>query len=126
MKPTCVRGRAAVRSMIEAGDAAAVLTAMSSGDRAWLAAQQPVLRPVTDWVVRQVTPVAVAEDGRNFFRVEARLDATPGGAQALTRLRPGMEGIGKIEVNQRRLISIYTRDLVNWARLWIWTWWPGA
>ena len=41
------------------------------------------------------------------------------------RVRPGMEGIGKIEVNQRRLISIYTRDLVNWAKLWLWTWWPG-
>jgi hypothetical protein len=37
-----------------------------------------------------------------------------------------MEGIAKIDVDQRRLISIYTRDFTNWLKLWLWTWWPGA
>ncbi len=75
---------------------------------------------VTEFEVKKITPVNTAKDGRNFFRVEAA-PLTP-----TERIRPGMEGIGKIEVDQRRLISIYTRDLVNWARLWLWTWWPGA
>lgn len=68
--------------------------------------------------VEKITPVNTARDGRNFFRVEARpLEATD-------RVRPGMEGVGKIEVDQRRLIWIWTRDLVNWARLWLWSWIP--
>lgn len=71
-----------------------------------------------DFLVQKITPVNTAKDGRNFFRVEA----TP---QSKTdHVRPGMEGVGKIEVNQRRLIWIYTRDLVNWARLWLWSWIP--
>jgi RND family efflux transporter MFP subunit len=75
---------------------------------------------VTEFEVRKITPVNTAKEGRNFFRVEAApLSHTD-------RIRPGMEGIGKIDVESRRLISIYTRDLVNWARLWLWTWWPGA
>lgn len=68
--------------------------------------------------VEKITPVNTAKEGRNFFRVEAiPLSATD-------NVRPGMEGVGKIEVDQRKLISIYTRDLVNWARLWLWSWIP--
>ena len=69
-------------------------------------------------VVERVTPVATAEDGRNFFRVDARLE------QLTPALRPGMEGVAKIEVGKRRLIWIWTHSLVDWLRLWIWTWLP--
>ena len=69
-------------------------------------------------VVERVTPVATAEDGRNFFRVDARLE------QLTPALRPGMEGVAKIEVGERRLIWIWTHRLVDWLRLWIWTWLP--
>ena len=44
------------------------------------------------FTVQQITPVASQEEGRNFFRVEAHLQ-TPS-----VRVRPGMEGVGKIEV----------------------------
>jgi len=71
-----------------------------------------------DFRVQKITPVNTPKDGRNFFRVEA----TP--ESKTDQVRPGMEGVGKIEVNQRRLIWIYTRDLVNWARLWLWSWIP--
>ncbi len=72
----------------------------------------PELRlPVT---VRQVTPVASQQDGSNFFRVEAQLlDSTD-------RLRPGMEGIAKIDTGPRQLLWIWTHGLVDWARLWLW------
>lgn len=70
--------------------------------------------------VRQITPVASAEDGRNFFRVEALVDT----AEAAQRLRPGMEGVGKVEVGERRLIWIWTHSLVDWLRMALWRWWP--
>lgn len=66
--------------------------------------------------VKQITPVSTAQDGRNFFRVEAKLD------HPSARLRPGMEGVGKISVGKRKLIWIWTHSLVDWARLWAWKW----
>ena len=65
--------------------------------------------------VARVTPVSTAEEGRNFFRVEAQLER---GAE---RLRPGMEGVGKVVVGDRKLIWIWTRYLMDWIR--IETWW---
>lgn len=64
--------------------------------------------------VKQVTPVSVAQDGRNFFRVEASL-ATPS-----DRLRPGMEGVGKIAIGERNLFWIWTHGLTDWVRWWLW------
>ena len=68
--------------------------------------------------VERITPVSTARDGRNYFRVEARLDRTP------EWLRPGMEGTGKVTVDSRRLVSIWLRSLVDWGRLVLWTWTP--
>lgn len=67
--------------------------------------------------VEKVTPVSTAEQGRNFFRVEARL------IDSDLQLQPGMQGIAKIEVGEANLFWIWTRDMVNWLRLWVWTWW---
>lgn len=68
--------------------------------------------------VAKMTPVSTAKDGRNFFRVEAALD------QPHDRLRPAMEGAGKIEVDRRSLIWIWTHQVVDWIRLTVWTWLP--
>ena len=72
--------------------------------------------------VERVTPVAVAEDGRNFFRVEAMVEGPQeaGGAA----LRPGMEGIAKIETGPQRLLWIWTHSILDWLRLFAWRWWP--
>jgi multidrug resistance efflux pump len=64
--------------------------------------------------VQQITPVASQQDGRNYFRVEAHLQ-TPS-----DRVRPGMEGVGKITVGSRKLIWIWTHSLVDWLRFWSW------
>jgi RND family efflux transporter MFP subunit len=69
-------------------------------------------------IVNKITPVSTAEDGNNFFKVEASM------ADAPQHLRPGMQGVGKIEVGDRRLIWIWTHRIVDWLRLWIWAWWP--
>jgi len=71
-----------------------------------------------DFEVTKVTPVATAEEGRNFFRVEGTL------VEISNRLRPGMEGVGKISVDERRLVWIWTRSFQSWLRLWVWSWWP--
>ena len=71
-----------------------------------------------DFSVGRFTPVSTASEGRNFFRVEARLENVP------ERLRPGMEGVGKIEIDRRRLIWIWTHEVVDWLRLKTWNWLP--
>lgn len=69
-------------------------------------------------VVERLTPLAEARDGRTQFRVEAELTAVS------DRLRPGMEGVGKIEIDERRVIWIWTRSLIDWLRLTVWRYWP--
>ena len=68
--------------------------------------------------VTLITPVSSVVDGANSFRVEASLTRIP------DNLRPGMEGIGKIDVGERRLIWIWTHTFQQWARLKLWAWWP--
>ena len=70
------------------------------------------------FAVKTITPVSTAQEGRNYFRVESQLD------DASTRLRPGMEGVGKIAVGSRKLIWIWTHPLTDWLRLWAWRWLP--
>ncbi|NIO25471.1 MAG: efflux RND transporter periplasmic adaptor subunit [Gammaproteobacteria bacterium] len=71
-----------------------------------------------DITVNKITPVSTAEEGSNFFKIEASLANPP------AHLRPGMQGVGKIEVGERRLIWIWTHRIVDWLRLWVWAWWP--
>ena len=69
--------------------------------------------------VAKITPVSMPKEGRNVFRVEAQIDA-----RGDTRLRPGMEGVAKVDVDERRLISIWTRRLTDWVELKLWSWLP--
>lgn len=70
------------------------------------------------FTVTVVTPVAQSEEGTNFFVVEGTLDG------AAARLRPGMEGFGKIRIERRKLIWIWTHELFDWIRMKVWTWLP--
>ena len=67
-----------------------------------------------DFTVTRVTPVSEVKDGRSVFRVEAAL------AQASPRLRPGMQGVGRIEAGQRLLSWVWTRRIAEQARLLFW------
>jgi biotin carboxyl carrier protein len=71
--------------------------------------------------VAKLTPVATAQDGRNFFRVEAAL---AGDSPQLALLRPGMEGVGKIDAGRRSLWWVLTHGFTDWLSLWLWAWWP--
>ena len=68
--------------------------------------------------IQKVTPVATAEDGKNFFRVEASL------SNASTRLRPGMEGIGKVVTDRHSLWWVLIHSFTDWLTLTLWTWMP--
>jgi multidrug resistance efflux pump len=70
------------------------------------------------FVVDKITPIAEVKSGRNVFRVEGLL------TQSSERLRPGMEGIGKVEIGQRRLAWIWSHSLTDWLRVWGWQWLP--
>jgi len=69
-------------------------------------------------LVEVITPVTTAEEGANYFRVEASL------AEGNERLRPGMEGVAKISIDERSLLWIWTHRITDWLRLWFWSWWP--
>jgi len=71
-----------------------------------------------DLEVSRITPITEARDGGNYFRVEALLK------NSAPRLRPGMEGIAKVEVGERNLFHILTQDLVRWFKIKAWAWLP--
>jgi RND family efflux transporter MFP subunit len=71
-----------------------------------------------DLSVERVLPMSTPEKGRNFFRVEARLDHQDDG------LRAGMQGIAKIDIEERRLAWIWTHELTEWLRMRLWRWQP--
>jgi multidrug resistance efflux pump len=71
-----------------------------------------------DYTVERITPVSEQGDGRNFFRVEASLHHVSEG------IRPGMKGVAKTNIEERRLIRIWTEGLVDWLRLTLWKWLP--
>lgn len=66
------------------------------------------------FTVKRITSVAVAEEGRNFFRVEAEL------AEKSAPLRPGMEGVAKVEVGRASLLWVWTHRWIDWLRLTAW------
>lgn len=71
------------------------------------------------FTVSKITSVTESEDGKNTFRVEADLDGN-----APPTLRPGMEGVGKVNIDRRSKLWILTRGLRNWLRLFLWKWLP--
>jgi multidrug efflux pump subunit AcrA (membrane-fusion protein) len=71
--------------------------------------------PVT---IERVTPVADAKDGQMTFRADGLLGVHS------PRLRPGMEGVAKIEAGRARLVWIWTRSFQHWLRVTTWSWFP--
>lgn len=66
--------------------------------------------------VARVTPVADTVEGRHFFEVEAKL------SNRSERMRPGLIGVAKLEVDQRSLLRIWTQRLVGTIRMTTWSW----
>jgi HlyD family secretion protein/GAF domain/Biotin-lipoyl like len=91
---------------------------LATGQRGELVLASLPGRPMP-FTVRSITPVSAQQDGQNVFRVEAQLDAAD-----LSRLRPGMEGVGKVVVGRANLLWVWTHGFVDWLRLALWSWLP--
>lgn len=70
------------------------------------------------FVVRKVSPVFEENVSGIAYRVEAMLD------ESHPALRPGMQGIAKIEIDQRSYMWILMHELFDLIRLWLWSWLP--
>jgi multidrug resistance efflux pump len=90
---------------------------VKEGQRGNLVLSGMVDKPL-EFTIEQITPVSTAEEGRNFFRVEAKIKENS------DLLRPGMEGIGKIAIDRQKLIWIWSHRLLDWLRLTFWSLWP--
>jgi hypothetical protein len=66
------------------------------------------------FAVERIDPVAEVVEQQNVFKVHARLD------EKLDLLRPGMEGLGKVDIGKRSFAYIWTRKMVNWVRMEMW------
>jgi multidrug resistance efflux pump len=64
----------------------------------------------------RITPMARAVDGRNVFEVETDVTADA------ERIRPGLEGVGKLEVGEAALGWIWLHSVSDWLRLRLWAW----
>ena len=64
--------------------------------------------------VNRVVPLATPEEGTNAFEVRCRID------DPAPWLRPGMEGLARIEIGDRRIAWIATHRIINYVRLWLW------
>jgi biotin carboxyl carrier protein len=65
-------------------------------------------------LINRVTPEVQVLEGSAFFRVEGALQ------ESVADLRPGLEGITKIYVDERKLIGIWTRGLREWLKINLW------
>ena len=66
------------------------------------------------FTVMELSPAAEIVKQKNVFRVLVRLD------DSADWLKPGMEGVAKIEVGKRSPALIWTRPAINWLRLKLW------
>jgi hypothetical protein len=67
-----------------------------------------------DVTIDTIVPLAVATEGRNEFEVRATIQ-TPE-----PWMRPGMEGVARLDAGQRTLLWIGTRRIIDTVRLWVW------
>jgi len=68
--------------------------------------------------IDRIRPVSDQKDGRNFFRVDARLLSED------PRLRPSMKGVTRTDIDRRLLVEVWTRPFLDWLRMAVWRWEP--
>ncbi len=72
-----------------------------------------------DFVVERINPVAEVVKQRNVFKVRVRLvDVDLEGRHAW--LRPGLEGVARVDIDKRRYAWLWTHKLTNWLRMRFW------
>jgi len=67
-----------------------------------------------DFLVTRIIPLATPIEGQNVFEVQCHL------ADPAPWLRPGMQGLAKINAGDRRITWIATHQITDTLRLWLW------
>jgi len=68
------------------------------------------------FVVERVEPMAVVSGGHNVFKVRVLINDE----DVKAWMKPGMEGIAKVEIGEAKYGWIWTHRLVNWLRMKLW------
>jgi GAF domain-containing protein/biotin carboxyl carrier protein len=67
-----------------------------------------------EFEVERVNPIAEVVKQKNVFKVRVRL------LELYPWMRPGMEGVAKIDLAKRSYAWIWTRKIINWVRMKLW------
>lgn len=68
------------------------------------------------FTIERITPMAIVKDGRNTYEVQAKIQKTN------IYLRPGLQGVAKIEAGKRSTIWSLSHRIVDWLKLTFWKW----
>lgn len=69
---------------------------------------------------KRIVPLATPVEGENVFELRCRIK------EPADWLRPGMEGIAKLSIEDRPIIWVLTHRIADTIRLWTWTWSPWS
>jgi multidrug resistance efflux pump len=67
--------------------------------------------------VKRILPLSTAAEGSYLFTLEAELE------QVSEQLRPGLQGVAKIDAGQRSLLWLAGHRVSDWLQLQLWRWW---
>lgn len=68
------------------------------------------------FTVERITPMAEMTKNQNTFKVRVKLDH----ADLANWMKPGMDGIAKVDIDRRSYAWIWTHSLINWIRMKLW------
>jgi hypothetical protein len=67
--------------------------------------------------VKRILPLSTAAEGNYLFTLEGELE------QVSEHLRPGLQGVAKIDAGKRSLLWLAGHRLSDWLHLQLWRWW---
>ena len=74
--------------------------------------------------VDRISPIAEVVSQQNVFRVRVRFDTESTESEELKLflqgMKPGSEGMARIEIGRAHYAWMWTRDLINWVRMKMW------
>lgn len=86
---------------------------------------QLILQSLPDKVFKiklnKVTPMQLVEEGEHFYAAEADMMGSQDGLKNGV-LKPGMQGVAKIDIDRRNQFGIWVRDSYEWFILTWWRW----
>ncbi|MBL8327949.1 MAG: HlyD family efflux transporter periplasmic adaptor subunit [Rubrivivax sp.] len=101
------------RVVAEVDEHDVTLVAPGQSARLLLAA---LAEPTAAFTISRISPVAQPVDGRNVFEAEGRIEAVDG-----AQLRPGLQGIVRIEAGERAPLAVWWQRAVLQLRRLAWT-----